>query len=75
MQRVAVVDYGGSNLRSVVKALEHVASAQFSVEVVSTPEALRNADRVVFLADGRVVDEMESPTAERILDHLKRLGG
>jgi putative ABC transport system ATP-binding protein len=31
------------------------------------------ADRVVFLADGRVVDEMRDPTAEGILDHLKLL--
>jgi putative ABC transport system ATP-binding protein len=32
------------------------------------------ADRVVFLNDGRVVDEMTEPTAERVLDHLKSLG-
>ena len=31
------------------------------------------ADRVVFLADGRIVDEMADPTAEAILDHMKHL--
>lgn len=31
------------------------------------------ADRVVFLADGRVVDELLSPTADRILDRIKHL--
>ena len=31
------------------------------------------ADRVVFLADGRVVDEMRDPTADRVLDRLKSL--
>lgn len=31
------------------------------------------ADRVVFLSDGRVVDEMFDPTAERVLDRLKLL--
>jgi putative ABC transport system ATP-binding protein len=31
------------------------------------------ADRIVFLGDGRVVDEMRDPTAERILDRLKSL--
>ena len=31
------------------------------------------ADRVVFLADGRVVDELLAPTADRILDRVKRL--
>jgi putative ABC transport system ATP-binding protein len=29
------------------------------------------ADRVIFLADGRVVDEMHSPTAEGVLDRMK----
>ena len=32
------------------------------------------ADRVVFLADGRVVDEMYEPTAESVLDRMKKLG-
>jgi putative ABC transport system ATP-binding protein len=31
------------------------------------------ADRVVFLADGRVVEEMENPTADEILDLIKTL--
>jgi putative ABC transport system ATP-binding protein len=33
------------------------------------------ADRVVFLADGAVVGELESPTADSILEQMKRLGG
>ena len=33
------------------------------------------ADRVVFLADGHVVDEMREPTADRVLDRLKSLEG
>ena len=32
------------------------------------------ADRVVFLADGRIVDEMTAPTADRVLDRMKSLG-
>ena len=28
----------------------------------------------MFLADGRVVDEMQEPTAERVLDRMKRFG-
>ena len=31
------------------------------------------ADRVVFLADGRVVDEMADPTADRVLERMKHL--
>jgi putative ABC transport system ATP-binding protein len=30
---------------------------------------------VVFLGDGRIVDEMESPTADSVLDKMKSLGG
>jgi putative ABC transport system ATP-binding protein len=33
------------------------------------------ADRVVFLADGSVVDELLSPTADSVLEHMKQLGG
>ena len=33
-----------------------------------------HADRVVFLADGRIVSEMTTPTMAGILDELKRLG-
>ena len=32
------------------------------------------ADRAVFLGDGRVVDEMDKPTADRVLDRMKSLG-
>ena len=33
------------------------------------------ADRIVFLGDGKVVDEMLDPTTERVLDRLKSLEG
>ena len=48
---------------------------QTIVMVTHDPTAAAYADRVVFLADGRVVDEMVEPTAERIIDHMKSLGG
>ena len=32
------------------------------------------ADRVLLLADGRVVDEMVDPTADRVLERMKRFG-
>ncbi|MEP7032567.1 MAG: ABC transporter ATP-binding protein [Actinomycetota bacterium] len=57
-------------LRDAVK--EH---GQTIVMVTHDPNAASFADRVVFLADGRVVDEMEGPTAERVLDHMKSLEG
>ena len=47
---------------------------QTIVMVTHDPMAAAFADRVVFLADGNTVDEMEAPTADRILDHMKSLG-
>jgi len=32
------------------------------------------ADRVIFLADGHIVDEMHAPTADGVLDYMKHLG-
>ena len=46
---------------------------QTIVMVTHDARAAGYADRVVFLGDGRVVDEMADPTAERILDRLKSL--
>jgi len=48
---------------------------QTIVMVTHDPNAAAYADRVIFLADGRVVDEMAEPTAERVLDRMKGLGG
>jgi putative ABC transport system ATP-binding protein len=42
--------------------------------VTHDPVAASYSDRVVFLADGRIVDEMMQPTAERVLDRLKNFG-
>jgi putative ABC transport system ATP-binding protein len=39
--------------------------------VTHDPVAASFADAVVFLADGRVVDEMLEPTAQRVLDRIK----
>ena len=47
---------------------------QSIVMVTHDPVAASFADRIVFLADGRVVDEMVDPTAERVLDRMKRFG-
>jgi len=47
---------------------------QTIVMVTHDPVAAGYADRAVFLADGRVVDEMTDPTADRVLDRMKRFG-
>jgi putative ABC transport system ATP-binding protein len=47
---------------------------QTIVMVTHDPVAASYADRVLFLADGRVVDEMSAPTPERVLDRMKHFG-
>jgi putative ABC transport system ATP-binding protein len=42
--------------------------------VTHDPVAAGYADSIVFLADGLVVDEMDDPTAQRVLDRMKQLG-
>jgi putative ABC transport system ATP-binding protein len=47
---------------------------QTIVMVTHDPVAASYADSVVFLADGRIVDAMESPTPQKVLDRLKAFG-
>jgi len=48
---------------------------QTIVMVTHDPKVAAYSDRVVFLADGRCIDEMADPTADAILDRMKALGG
>jgi putative ABC transport system ATP-binding protein len=48
---------------------------QTIVMVTHDPNAAAYADHVLFLVDGRIVDEMANPTAEKVLDLMKKLGG
>jgi len=54
---IAVIDYGMGNLRSVSKAIEHVAPAA-SVVVTSDPTVIAEAGRVVFPGQGAAPDCM-----------------
>jgi putative ABC transport system ATP-binding protein len=47
---------------------------QTIVMVTHDPIAAGYSDRVVFLADGKIVDELQSPTAETVIDHVKDIG-
>ncbi|KIO48570.1 imidazole glycerol phosphate synthase subunit HisH [Nitrosospira sp. NpAV] len=55
MTDIAIVDYGMGNLRSVSKALEHVAP-HASIVVTGDPEVVRKADRVVVPGQGAMPD-------------------
>ncbi len=54
MTSVAVIDYGGSNLRSVAKALEAVVDARSRVLVTDDPATILAAERVVFPGQGAI---------------------
>jgi putative ABC transport system ATP-binding protein len=58
-----------SFMRSAVRDL-----GQTIVMVTHDPAAASYAERVIFLADGSIVDEMYSPTPDRVLDRMKHFG-
>ena len=47
---------------------------QTIVMVTHDPQAASFADRIVFLADGKIVDEMTDPTTAKVLERMKRFG-
>jgi len=59
MQRIAVIDYGMGNLRSVSKALEHVAPGD-EVLVSSDESVIASADRIVCPGQGAAADCMSA---------------
>jgi putative ABC transport system ATP-binding protein len=63
---------GAEVLEFMRKAVDHMG--QTIVMVTHDPTAASHADRIVFLADGCVVDEMEHPTSARVLERMKRFG-
>jgi putative ABC transport system ATP-binding protein len=71
---------GALDSRSGTELLRFLRTAvtelgQTVVMVTHDATAASYADRVIFLADGHIVDEMHTPTAEGVLDYMKHLGG
>jgi glutamine amidotransferase len=62
---IAVIDYGMGNLRSVSKALEHVAPKK-NVVVTNDPAEIRAAARVVFPGQGAMPDCMRELDARGV---------
>jgi putative ABC transport system ATP-binding protein len=70
---------GNLDSRSSAEILDFMRRAvgelgQTIVMVTHDPSAASYAERVVFLADGRIVDEIHDPTAESVLDRMKTFG-
>ncbi|MEW9519698.1 ABC transporter ATP-binding protein [Streptomyces tubercidicus] len=79
--RIVFADEPTGNLdsRSGAEVLDFLRTAaremgQTIVMVTHDPIAAAYADRAVLLQDGRVVDDIDEPTAERVLDRMQRLG-
>tara|TARA_B110000438_G_C15808534_1_gene648545 strand:+ start:385 stop:1149 length:765 start_codon:yes stop_codon:yes gene_type:complete len=64
---------GGEVLNFLRGAVDDLG--QTLVVVTHDASAAAMADRVLFLADGQIVDEMSNPDADRILDRIKAIGG
>ena len=73
-QKIAVIDYGMGNLRSVAKAIEHVAG-DAEVRVTDDHQYIKRADRVVFPGQGAARDCMlaigEHHLNQAVLDAAK----
>jgi putative ABC transport system ATP-binding protein len=61
----------GEVLRILRESVDRLG--QTVVIVTHDPHSASYADRVLFLADGRIVDELRSPTADSVLERMKRL--
>jgi imidazole glycerol-phosphate synthase subunit HisH len=66
---IAVVDYGMGNLRSVSKAVEHVALGK-SVVVTSDAATIQKAERVVFPGQGAMPDCMRQLDSRNLRDAI-----
>ena len=63
---------GAEILSFMRKAVDELG--QTIVMVTHDPVAAAYADRIIFLADGHIVNEMTEPTADRVLDLMKSIG-
>lgn len=74
MKTVAIVDYGMGNLRSVAKAVEHVAP-DHKVVVTAEPQVLAAAERIIVPGQGAMPDCMREFNARGLADAVIRAAG
>lgn len=70
---------GALDSRTGHELLDHLRSAsrelgQTIVMVTHDPNAAAYADRAVILSDGRIVDDLDAPTSDTVLDAMRKLG-
>jgi len=71
MKTVAIVDYGMGNLRSVAKAVEHVAP-DHAVLVTADPDVLSSAARIIVPGQGAMPDCMRELNQRGLADAVER---
>jgi len=72
MSKIVVLDYGSSNLRSVAKALETVATKNQDIAITDNPKTVLNADKVVFPGQGAIGHCMKNLHEKKLDDVIKQ---
>ena len=67
---IALLNYGGGNVGSVLKAVEHLG---YSAEVMDRPESLRAAEKIIFPGQGHFGTMMRALEERRLLQPLRDL--
>jgi glutamine amidotransferase len=73
MQHIAVIDYHMGNLRSVSKALEHVAGRDARISITHDAATISAADKVVFPGQGAARDCMREIHAHHLADPIREV--
>jgi len=72
MEKVAIVDYGMSNLHSVFSALTKVSKGKFDIQISKDPSVIDNCDRVVFPGQGAAADCMRQINQFGLADSIQK---
>ena len=70
MEKVAIVDYGMSNLHSVFSALKKVSDDKFDIEISQDPKVIDNSDRIIFPGQGAAADCMRQIQSLALSDSI-----
>ena len=71
MQKIAIFDYGSSNLHSVAKALRAVASKQHEILITDQHQTILAADKVVFPGQGAIGQCIQQLKKNKLIEIIK----